>query len=226
MTSEKTVLHSIEVEPQNSATHTIIWLHGLGADGNDFVPIVAELNHIVKKNIRFVFPHAPIMPVTINNGYEMRAWYDIYSLTDNHRVDKNGIDRSVSLINELIQAEINRGIAPNHIILAGFSQGAALAMTTSVRYPETLAGVIALSGYLPLGQETFHKKNQANIHTPFFLAHGTEDSVVPFVAGLAANSLLTQAGYNVAWHSYRMPHSVCAEETTDIGHWIANQLNK
>src|SRR3990167_10276545 len=215
-----TALHFIEIEPAVPAQHTIIWLHGLGADGNDFVPIVSELQLPPHHTIRFIFPHAPIMPVTLNNGYEMRAWYDIYSLNNNHRVDKKGIAQSVAAVTELIEAEITRGIPSKNILLAGFSQGAAIAITTGIRYPQTLAGIIALSGYLPLAEATLEQASHANRHIPIFIAHGTEDSVVPYFAGKAAETLLQQAGYAISWHSYPMPHSVCAEEIRDLAEWI------
>ncbi|OGT36983.1 MAG: carboxylesterase [Gammaproteobacteria bacterium RIFCSPHIGHO2_12_FULL_37_14] len=217
-------MHFVEIEPPVPAKHTIIWLHGLGADGNDFVPIVSELNLPANNGIRFIFPHAPIMPVTLNNGYEMRAWYDIYSLTNNHRVDESGIVQSLTSINELIEAEIARGISSSNILLAGFSQGAAIALTAGLHYQQTLAGIIALSGYLPLMEKTFDQANESNRKIPIFIAHGTQDSVVPYAAGKAAETLLRQAGYTVEWHHYAMQHSVCAEEMNDIGQWIKNIL--
>ena len=180
-------LHFIEIEPSTAAKQTIIWLHGLGADGNDFVPIVSELGLPLQHSIRFIFPHAPIMPVTLNNGYEMRAWYDIYSLTSKE-VDQEGIARSVISIAEIIEAEIARGISSENIVLAGFSQGAAIAMTTGIRYHKPLAGVIALSGYLPLAITSFDHTSEANRNLPIFIAHGTEDAVVSYFAGKAAET--------------------------------------
>lgn len=217
-------LHFIEIEPILPAQSTIIWLHGLGADGNDFVPIIRELDLPTHHTVRFIFPHAKIMPVTINNGYEMRAWYDIYSLTDSQKIDKAGISHSVTAVTELIEAEVARGISSNRIVLAGFSQGAAIAITTGIRYSHPLAGIVALSGYLPLGKASFDQATPANKKIPIFIAHGTEDLVVPYVAGEYAEVLLRQKDYPTSWHSYPMPHTVCAQEIKDIGDWIKTVL--
>lgn len=217
MSASEKKLTCIEIDPSRAATKSIIWLHGLGADGRDFVPFVPELKLPPTLNVRFVFPNAPIMPVTINNGYEMRAWYDISSLTLHGQIDKTGINQSVTLIENLIASEVARGIATQDIILAGFSQGAVIALTTGLRYSKPLAGIIALSGYLPLPDEIL---NNANQHIPIFIAHGTEDAIVPYALGKAAYVALKERGYPVAWHSYAMPHSVCAEEVVDISRWI------
>src|SRR3990167_181888 len=214
-----TALHFIEIEPAVPAQHTIIWLHGLGAAGNDFVPIVPELHLPSHHTIRFIFPHAPIMPITLNNSYGMRVWYDLYSLNNNHRVDETGIAQSVLSITELIEAEIARGISSTHIILAGFSQGAAIALTTGICYSQALGGIIALSGYLPL-TNTVDQASSANRKIPIFIAHGTHDPIVPYLAGKTAETLLQQAGYPVSFHTYPMAHSVCGEEIKDIGQWI------
>ncbi|HLB42909.1 MAG TPA: dienelactone hydrolase family protein [Gammaproteobacteria bacterium] len=220
------LLQCIKIEPTLPAKRSIIWLHGLGADGNDFVSLVPEFNLPHEYPIRFIFPHAPIMPITLNNGYEMRAWYDIHSLTSHHPVDKIGIAQSIASISKLIDTEIASGITSTNIILAGFSQGAAIAIMTGICYPQSLAGIIALSGYLPLVNATFDQTNPANRKTPIFIAHGTDDPIVPYIAGKTAGTLLQQAGYPISWHSYPMAHSVCAEEIKDIGEWIKTTLTK
>lgn len=220
MFNDKISLDLIKIDPLTQATHTILWLHGLGADGNDFVPIIPELHLPTECAIKFIFPNAPIQPVTLNNGYRMRAWYDIYSLTSNHRIDKAGIHQSIDLIHQLIEDEIKQGIATQHMMLVGFSQGAAIALHAGINYPKLLGGVIALSGYLPLAEESFEKTTHINKQIPIFMAHGTLDPVVPYIAGEKAKDLLQQAGYSIAWHTYPMEHSVCAEEIDDISQWI------
>jgi phospholipase/carboxylesterase len=220
MTNTDNILDSIELNHGATTQYSLIWLHGLGADGNDFVPIVKELRLPHTLGIRFVFPHAPIIPITINNGYEMRAWYDIISLTRTGDVDETGIQQSYRQVSALIAKEMARGIPADHIILAGFSQGAAIAATTGLHYPEKLAGIIALSGYLPLGAKTLQQANPANKQIPIFMAHGSEDPVVPYFLGEAGYKLLEQAGYPVEWRAYPMQHSVCAEEVKDISQWV------
>ena len=179
--STENILSCIKIEPEQSAKYSVIWLHGLGADGNDFVPIAAELN--MQKNIRFIFPHAPIMPITINNGYEMRAWYDILTFSFHSDVDNQGIAKSAFHIEKLIEKEVARGITTNNIFLAGFSQGAAMSLMTGICYPKPLAGIIALSGYLPEAKEVLKKANASNQDIPIFLAHGTEDPILPYTLG-------------------------------------------
>lgn len=218
--NKDSILPCVEIQPSQSATSSVIWLHGLGADGNDFVPIVPELN---LTSTRFIFPHAPTMPVTINNGYIMPAWYDIYGVALESKTDSQGIARSVAQIEKLIEREVERGIPTEKIFIAGFSQGAAIALTTGLCYSKPLAGIIALSGYLPLAQEIPAKASPANKNIPIFLAHGTQDPIVPFALGLATQSFLQQAGYSVEWHSYPMPHSVCNDEIKDIGQWLIKQ---
>lgn len=218
--NENNLLSCIEIEPKQPANKTIIVMHGLGADGNDFVPIVSELNLPSSLAVRFVFPHAPVMPVTINNGYEMRAWYDILAMNIDRHVDQAGVHRSVREVEKLIERENERGITSENIILAGFSQGAAMALTTGLRYLQPLGGIIALSGYLPLAQATLHDAGEANKHTPIFIGHGTQDPVVPYVLGKTTETILKEAGYSVSWHHYLIPHSVSAEEIRDIGNWI------
>lgn len=219
-------LNCIQIEPSAAATHTIIWLHGLGADGHDFAPIIPELSLPQSLGVRFIFPHAPIMPVTLNQGYEMRAWFDIYDTSITARIDEQGIDQSVSLLSNIIATQVKEGIPAHRIILAGFSQGAVITLATGLCFPDPLAGIIALSGYLPNADKWLHAASEANRHTPFFIAHGTADPIVPFALGSATNQALTAAGYPVNWHAYNMAHSVCAEEISDIGTWIAKQLVK
>ena len=219
-------LSAIEIAPESVAKRSIIWLHGLGADGTDFVPIVSELHLPAAMGVRFIFPHAPIMPITINNGYEMRAWYDIASLTIDGMIDKTGILRSIHQLEMLIEKEEARGMATRDIMLAGFSQGAAIALATGVRYTKPLGGIIALSGYLPLAQETFEHASKANQSIPIFLAHGMEDPIVPYALGKASYVMLKQANYPVSWHSYNMPHSVCAAEIQDLSNWLKTVWNK
>lgn len=210
----------IEINPKTTATHSIIWLHGLGADGSDFVPIVPALQLPDHLGIRFVFPHAPVMPVTVNNGYEMRAWYDIYGTNIDHRIDKEGMAKSVGLVEQLIEKEAANGISTNHIILAGFSQGAVIALLAGLRYAKPLAGILALSGYLPFADEVLQPANRVNRQIPIFIGHGSQDPIVPFWLGEAAHLTLQQADYPIEWHSYPIQHSVSEEEVRDISKWI------
>jgi len=212
------LLPAVEINPAQTADKCIIWLHGLGADGNDFAPIVPELNMPAHLNIRFIFPHAPVMPVSINNGYEMPAWFDIYGADISKRIDMAGIEQSMQRIMGLIQHETTRGILPANIILAGFSQGAVMALTTGLLHPERLGGIIALSGLLPHASELGAKSPHQ--HLPIFMAHGTSDQIVPFPLGRTASDDLTLAAYPVEWHQYPMGHSVCHEEIQDISRWI------
>lgn len=220
-------LETIELETANNPTAAVIWMHGLGADGNDFVPIVKELDLAGAPGIRFVFPHAPTRPVTINNGYVMRAWYDI-SFGDlegkTRRADEKGLRESQAQIGELIAQEQSRGIAVSKIVLAGFSQGGAIALQTGLRHPEKLAGVMALSTYLPLAESFAAEATAANKATSVFMAHGTHDPVVPYSMGDNSRKILEQAGYVLEWHDYPMQHSVCLEEVTDIGRWLVKVL--
>ncbi len=221
MTAEKTAqLTSIEVNPPSTIKHSVIWLHGLGADGNDFVPIVKELHLPDALGVRFVFPHAPIIPITINNGYEMRAWYNISQPDLHDRIDKAGIQQSVSAVHQLIQHEMERGLSATNIILAGFSQGAAIALSTGLCYPQKLGGLIALSGYLPLMEDVLQNATAVNRQTPIFIAHGMEDFLVPEVLSKKVVAALEQAGYPVSSHSYAMQHTVCLEEVNDISAWM------
>ena len=214
--------HVIETGP-NPAT-TIIVLHGLGADGYDFVPICGELDLKPLGAVRFVFPHAPERPVTINGGYVMRAWYDILGTDLVKREDEAGLRESLREITELVDAERARGIAAERIVLAGFSQGCAMALMTALRYPERLAGAVGLSGYLPLAATTAAERSPANAGLPIFLAHGTQDPVVAPARGIASRDALKALGYAVEWHDYPMPHSVCMEEIEDLNAWLLKHL--
>ena len=220
-------LESIELETNPNPTAAVIWMHGLGADGNDFVPIVNEIDLSGAPGIRFIFPHAPTRPVTINNGHVMRAWYDI-AFGDlegkTRKADEKGVRESQAQIGQLIARENSRGIAASKIVLAGFSQGGAIALHTGLRYPETLAGVMALSTYLPLAESFVQEATPANAKTPVFMAHGTHDPVVPYAMGNSSREQLQQAGYALEWHEYPMQHSVCLEEVADIGRWLTSVL--
>jgi phospholipase/carboxylesterase len=199
-------------------------LHGLGADANDFVSIPRELNLPADIDMRFIFPNAPYIPITISNGYEMRAWYDIYGIAIDAKTDSEGIKRSAVHIEKLIEKELEHGIPSSNIFLAGFSQGAAIALTTGIRYHKPLAGIIALSGYLPLAQDLSKDANPANQNLPIFLAHGSLDPVVPYGLGLASQTVLKNAGYPVSWHTYPIAHNVCQEEINDISGWLRERL--
>lgn len=221
------LLETIEIESAPNPVAAVIWMHGLGADGNDFVPIVQELDLSGAPPIRFLFPHAPTRPVTINNGHVMRAWYDISfgDLEGNTRkADEQGVRDSQAQIGQLIARENQRKIPAQNIVLAGFSQGGAVALQTGLRYPERLAGVMALSTYLPLADSFAQEAAPANVKTPVFMAHGIHDPVVPYAMGNASHQKLQQAGYAVEWHEYPMQHSVCLEEIADIGRWLGRVL--
>jgi phospholipase/carboxylesterase len=221
------LLDAIEIETGKNPAASIIWMHGLGADGNDFVPIVGELGLDTASAVRFIFPHAPMRPVTINNGYVMRAWYDV-SFGDlegkSRRADEEGVRQSQAQINALIEREEKRGVAAERVLLAGFSQGGAIALHTGLRHPRRLAGVMALSTYLPLGESLPREASAANKGTPVFMAHGLFDPVVPMMMGAGSMTFLTGLGYSVEWHQYPMQHSVCAQEIQDIGTWLRKIL--
>lgn len=205
-------------------TATVIWLHGLGADGHDFVPIVPELGLGKEHGIKFVFPHAAIRPVTINNGYPMRAWYDILSLTRMEKQDIAGTQASAARIAGLLDAERAAGIASERLILAGFSQGCAMALYTGLRYPQRLGGLLALSGYLPLHESLAAEASPANKDVPILMCHGQYDPVLPLVLGKSSAEILGAAGYRVDWREYPMQHQVCPEEIDDIGHFLRARL--
>jgi phospholipase/carboxylesterase len=216
-----TNLECIEINPDVKSQMAVIWLHGLGADGHDFVDIVPQLHLPNDLPIKFIFPHAPERAVTINNGYIMRAWYDIKQLNGSlQEEDEIGIRDSAKKINALIEREKSLGLPSNKIILAGFSQGGAMALHTGLRYPEKLAGIIALSSYLPLNKLLMQEKTAANQDVPIMMAHGTEDPLIPVIFAKASKDFLIQQGYQVAWHTYPMPHTVCAQEVNDIGQWL------
>jgi phospholipase/carboxylesterase len=215
---------AVEIETGAAPSGSVIWLHGLGADGHDFEPIVPELVRPGERALRFVFPHAPVRPVTINNGYPMRAWYDISGFDRRSLEDADGIRASQSAISALIAAENARGIASERIVLAGFSQGGAMALFSGTRYPHQLAGIMALSCYMLLAARFDAERQPVNQSTPVFLAHGVQDPVVPLLLGEAARQQLQAAGYAVAWHAYSMPHAVCPQEVADIGAWLRRVL--
>jgi phospholipase/carboxylesterase len=217
-------LEIIETETGPQPGATIIVLHGLGADGNDFVPISQELDLAEVGPVRFVFPHAPVIPVTINNGYRMRAWYDILGLDLVKREDEAGLRQSQGAVEALLAREESRGIAPNRIVLAGFSQGCALALLTGVRHKRRLAGIAGLSGYLPLAGSTMAERSDANALTPIFMGHGSGDNVVAIERGAASRDMLRGLGYDVEWHDYPMAHSVCMEEIRDLNQWLLTVL--
>lgn len=217
-------LETIEIETAPSPQSAVIWMHGLGADGHDFAPIVRELDLSGCTGIRFVFPHAETMPVTINNGYVMRAWYDILGMDLVRREDAQGLRTSQQRIDDLIAREIARGIPAERIVLAGFSQGCAMALQTGLRYPQRLAGLMCLSGYLPLADTIAEERHAANQDTAIFMAHGRGDGVVLINRAEASRDLLQQLGYHVEWHEYMMQHSVCAEEVDDISRWLQQTL--
>jgi len=219
-----TLLPHIQIDTAPNPTAAVIWLHGLGADGNDFAALVPELDLSGCPAIRFIFPHAPSLPVTINGGYVMPAWYDIRGSDLLSRQDDAGIRTSEQAIQALIANEIARGIAPERIVLAGFSQGCAMALHTGLRYPKKLAGIMALSGYLPLAETFAAERAGANAHTPIFMAHGNQDPVVIPARGEATRDLLTGLGYAVQWHSYPMPHSVHPREIADIAVFLTQVL--
>ncbi|MES1950583.1 carboxylesterase [Salinisphaera sp. S4-8] len=218
------MLDCIEIEPKTSARASVIWLHGLGADGNDFVPIVDELGLGADHGIRFVFPNAKTRPVTINNGMAMRAWYDIKGMAIADKQDAEGIRDSASEIEQLIAREAERGIAAESIVIAGFSQGGAIALHTGVRHADRLAGIMGLSTYLPLAETLADEASQANRQTPILMAHGSQDPVVPVQLGQTSRDHLLDAGYDVAWKEYPMQHQVCMPEIATIGRWLGERL--
>jgi phospholipase/carboxylesterase len=223
------LLETIEIETGDKPTAAVIWMHGLGADGNDFVPIVQELDLEGVRPIRFVFPHAPMQPVSINNGYVMRAWYDIKwgDLEGKAKqADERGVRASQAAIEALIDRELARGIGADALVLAGFSQGGAIALQTGLRYSNKIAGVMALSTYLPLAESFAQERGPANGATSIFMAHGTHDNVVPYEMGARSRDVLVQHGYPVEWREYPMQHSVCLEEIADVGRWLRNVLKE
>ena len=219
-----TALERITIEPKSKATACVIWLHGLGDSGDGFAPVVPVLGLPQDHPIRFVFPHAPQRAVTINQGYVMRAWYDIKSMDLHNRADMSGVLESEAAICSLIQEQIDSGIAANKIILAGFSQGGVVGLFTGLRYAQTLAGIMALSCYLPNADQLPEQLHQANKATLILQQHGLQDDVVPVTAGKMAFELLKSQGYATQWKTYNMPHSVLPEQLKDIGQWIITRL--
>jgi phospholipase/carboxylesterase len=218
------LLEAVEIETGRNPTGTVLWLHGLGADGHDFAPIVPQLVEPHERPLRFVFPHGPVRPVTINNGMAMRAWYDILGFGQGFPHDEVGIRASDIEVGALIVRENQRGIPTNRIVLGGFSQGGAISLFSGPRYAEKLAGIMGLSCYLLLEDLLPAERSRANYSTPVFLAHGNQDPVVDFRRGLEAKQLLEAGGYPVEWHAYTMPHSVCPQEITDIATWLRKVL--
>ena len=218
------LLETIEIETRPNPEVAIIWMHGLGADGNDFVPLVRELDLAGLPGIRFVFPHAGTMPVTINGGYVMRAWYDIMGTDLVRREDEAGLRKSQLQIEALIAREKARGIPASRIILAGFSQGCAMALQTGLRHPEKLAGLMCLSGYVPLSAKVPTERTRESTQTPIFMVHGRDDGVIPMARAEQSRDLLNSMGYQVEWHEYPMQHSLCQEEVDDIGAWLKTVL--
>lgn len=218
------LLPTVENETAAHPTYSVIWLHGLGADGNDFAPIVPQLVAPQWPALRFVFPHAPVRPVTVNGGMPMRAWYDIYGFDLVARQDETGIRQSIAQVEALIAREQERGIPSERILLAGFSQGGAIALAAGLRHRQKLAGIIALSTYLPMADTLAGERSAANDAVPIFWGHGTLDPVVILQRGLDSRAVLEALGYKVAWHTYPMPHSVCPEEIVDLRRWIGERL--
>lgn len=217
--SDDALLETVEVETGPSPELAVVWLHGLGADGYDFEPIVRELE--LPFAARFVFPHAPVRPITINGGVAMRGWYDIYDFGTRMRQDEGGIRESTVAVTKLVDREIARGVPAERVILAGFSQGGAIALHLGLREPRRLGGILALSTYLPLAATLAAEKSAANAAVPIFLAHGNADPILPLALAEQSRVALLETGYAVDWHVYPMPHSVCMEEIADISAWLA-----
>jgi phospholipase/carboxylesterase len=221
-----TVLPCIEIETAPNPSAAVIWLHGLGADGNDFVPIISQLNLSECPAIRFVFPSAPSMAVTVNGGYVMPAWYDITERDINAREDLAGIHKSAAAISQLIEREASRGIAYEKIVLAGFSQGCAMSLQVGLRFPHRLAGIMALSGYLPLANSLGLERSEANGKTPILMAHGVWDAVITLERAEASADILEKLGYQVDWNTYPMEHSLHPDELVDISRFLSAVLSK
>lgn len=217
-------LQTVEINPHGEPQCSVVWLHGLGADGHDFEPIVPELGLPEAAGVRFVFPHAPVRPVTVNGGMPMRAWYDIVGIGQGYPQDAESIRSSAEQVGRLIERENKLGIPSSRIVLAGFSQGGAIALHAGLRYPERLAGVMGLSTYLPLPEDLTAERSQANADVPVFMGHGVWDQVVPHGYGSLSRERLVEAGYSVEWHEYRMEHSVVMDEIRDIAAWLRRVL--
>ena len=215
---------AVVLHPNAEATASVIWLHGLGADGSDFVPLVQELRLQTRQVPLFIFPHAPVRPVTVNNGMPMRAWYDIFSLAERERQDEAGIRGSARVVENLIQQERARGIPASRIVLAGFSQGGAIALHTGLRHPERLGGILELSTYLPLADTLAAEGSAANRDLPILMCHGTQDPVIALSFAQASRDALLAAGYPLEWKEYAMQHQLCAEQIGDISAWFSAVL--
>ena len=216
--------HDVTLEPRAPAVASVVLLHGLGADGTDFVPIVEQLRLPDAAAVRFVFPHAPLRPVTVNAGYVMRAWYDIKSFTPEGRADESGLAESMGRVNRCLSGEIERGVAAARLVHAGFSQGGAVALAAGLRFSERLAGILALSAYLPFPQTLATGRSAANADVPILMCHGRLDPVVHLTLGQEARDALTALGYCVEWHEYPMQHEVCAAEIAEVGRWLRERL--
>lgn len=217
-------LHTLEATTGEAVDASIIWMHGLGADGRDFLPLAQELDLASVATVRYVFPNAPVIPVTINGGMPMPAWYDIRVADLVRREDEQGLRRSCADITALIDREVQRGVATERIVLAGFSQGCAMALMTGLRYPTRLAGIMGLSGYLPLAESTAAEHSPASLQTPIWMAHGQHDGIVPMARAQASAALLRELGHTVDWSDYPMEHSVCPAEVGDIEAWLRRVL--
>ena len=216
-------LETIEIEPEQPATAAVVWMHGLGADAHDFSSVPSQLGLPAEISVRYIFPNAPRIPVTINMGLIMRAWYDVGEL-DGTDQDEQRIRQSAAWISELVSREGERGVASSRVVLAGFSQGGAMALFTGLRHPQTLAGIMCLSGYLPLHEMLAEEATSASRPVSVFQAHGTHDPVVDYALGRGSHDLLAKAGYTVDWHEYPMAHQVCGDELRDIGDWLTGVL--
>ncbi|GAB3777486.1 alpha/beta hydrolase [Ramlibacter monticola] len=219
------MLDIIEAESGPDPTATILILHGLGADGNDFVPIAEELELGQVGPVRFIFPHAPVMPVTLNNGYRMRAWYDILGFEEGAPQDEAGLRHSQQLVEALLKREKERGVPAHRIVLGGFSQGCAISLLTGLRHPERLAGIMGLSGYLPLADKTAAERSSASLRTPIFLAHGSHDEVVALERAESSRDTLQALGHEVEWHEYLMGHAVNPLEIEELNAWLVRVLS-
>ena len=219
----QTLLETVETGPED-ARYAVLWLHGLGANGHDFEPIVPELGLPPSASVRFVFPHAPPQPVTLNGGMTMPAWYDVYGLEAGTPQDEPGLDRAAEWVSDLIDREARRGVPAERLVLAGFSQGGAVALHAGLRFSGGLAGIMGLSTYLPLRDHLAQARAAANRDTPIFLAHGHQDPVLGFDLGVASRDALQALGHPVEWHEYPMAHQVCLEEIRDVGAWLRRVL--
>ena len=217
-------LQTIELHGADEPRASIVMLHGLGADGTDFLSLADELDLSARGPLRWIFPRAPVMPVTINGGHAMRAWYDILGTDLVRREDERGLRASIAAVHALLNREVARGVPAHRIVLAGFSQGCAITLGAGLRYPQRLAGLAGLSGYLPLAAHTTAERHSANQDTPVFLAHGLRDAVVPLARGEATRDALTRDAQPVHWRTYPMEHSVCMEELRDLQNWLLQVL--